>query len=236
MNCPLIGVCGSIDREEKQQYILTSYLEAISKAGGIPVLLSMTMESEQIAECAKRLDGLLLAGGNDVAPEFFGHRPVGELGEVNPRRDELEMRMIKEAVSKKLPVLGICRGIQMMNVALGGSLYQDLGTQYKEKAMGHRQTRPGRYGSHKVTVKKGTLLHRVVGEEQLWVNSFHHQAVWELAPGCMENAMAEDGVVEGIEGVQTPFFLGVQWHPERMIEEDPTARSLFTAFITACKG
>ncbi len=217
---PLIGVSGSIDAEETRHFILRDYLTAVIAAGGVPVLLSPDMEGDMLEDCLARLDGLLMAGGNDVSPALFGEPPVEALGEVNPLRDGFEMRLVRLAAARLMPVLGICRGVQAMAAALGGSLWQDLPSQYRtadgNPPIAHRQTSPGRYASHTVSVLPGTLLARLTGgAETLRVNSFHHQAV--KVPGSLRVcALAPDGVIEAVEDASLPFFLGVQWHPERM--------------------
>ena len=237
---PLIGVSGSIDAEETRHFILRDYLTAVIAAGGVPVLLSPDMEGDMLEDCLARLDGLLMAGGNDVSPALFGEPPVEALGEVNPLRDGFEMRLVRLAAARLMPVLGICRGVQAMAAALGGSLWQDLPSQYRtadgNPPIAHRQTSPGRYASHTVSVLPGTLLARLTdGVETLRVNSFHHQAV--KAPGSLRVcALAPDGVIEAVEDVSLPFFLGVQWHPERMYRSDRAAAALFEGLVRAARG
>ena len=198
---PLIGVSGSIDAEETRHFILRDYLTAVIAAGGVPVLLSPDMEGDMLEDCLARLDGLLMAGGNDVSPALFGEPPVE---------------------------------------ALGGSLWQDLPSQYRtadgNPPIAHRQTCPGRYASHTVSVLPGTLLARLTdGAETLRVNSFHHQAV--KAPGSLRMcALAPDGVIEAVEDASLPFFLGVQWHPERMYRSDRAAAALFEGLVRAARG
>ena len=186
------------------------------------------------------LDGVLLAGGNDVSPDLYGHEPINALGEVNPLRDDFEGRLVRMAAQMNMPVLGICRGIQSMNVALGGILWQDVPSQYHrpdgEEGLAHSQTRADFYTSHRVKIEKGTLLERVIGEEEIWVNTFHHQAVREAAPGLAVGAHASDGLIESIEHPGLPFFLGVQWHPERYFDRDRTAMALFDAFADAARA
>ncbi|MEG2604758.1 MAG: gamma-glutamyl-gamma-aminobutyrate hydrolase family protein [Clostridia bacterium] len=236
----MIGVSGSIDAEETKHYVLRDYLRAVLAAGGVPVLLSPDMEGDALESCLAHLNGLLLAGGNDISPRLFGGLPIEALGEVNPLRDAFEWRLIAQARARQMPVLGICRGIQAMNAALGGTLYQDLASQYHGAdgcaAMKHQQTCDGRYPSHRVCVAEGTLLHRVLGVSRLEVNSFHHQAVWKVAPCLRVNATAEDGVTEGVECPELPFFLGVQWHPERVHADDARAAALFAALVRAARA
>lgn len=239
MKMPLIGISGSIDSQEKQHFLLRCYMRSVLACGAVPVLLSPDMGEEMLVSCLQRLDGLYLAGGNDMAPECFGEEPVPELGEVNPLRDQFELRLIRQAYDLGMPVLGICRGVQSMNVAMGGTLWQDLPSQYRRadgsRAMAHQQKRPDDCTSHRVRVEKDTLLHRILGTDELAVNSFHHQAVRAIAPSCTASAHATDGVIEALECGAHPFFLGVQWHPERYFEKDSSAKAIFEAFVQACR-
>lgn len=234
---PLIGISGSIDKNETQHYLLRCYMKALIDAGSVPVLLSPDMDDAMLASALIRLDGLFLAGGNDLDPALFGEAPLPQLGEVNPLRDQLEMRLIPKAYEMKMPVLGICRGIQSMNAAMGGTLWQDLPSQYRapdgQPPMAHSQNRADYYTSHSVCVERGSLLYRLVQTETLQVNSFHHQAVRKPAPCLRVTALAADGVIEAVESTAHPFFLGVQWHPERYYARDEKAAVLFKAFAEA---
>lgn len=231
---PLIGVTGSLEEDERRQFINCNYFTRLLKAGVIPVLLSMDMDHEQIGLCLDRLDGLMLSGGNDLDPMTFGEAPTSGLGKVSPKRDKLEMRLIREAYRRDMPIFAICRGVQSLNVALGGTLYQDLPTQYVSPESGpailHSQTAHERYASHTIRLAENGPLHRLFGEGLIGVNSFHHQAIKALAPPLTACAWASDGVIEGVYDPGKGFVLGVQWHPERMKEGMP----LFHAFADAC--
>ena len=231
---PLIGLCGSVDAEQTQQFLLRDYFSAVLRAGGLPVLLSMDMDEEARADCLSRLDGLMLAGGNDVDPTCYCENPVRELGEVNSLRDGFELALLPQAMKLDMPVLGICRGIQVMNVALGGTLYQDLPTQRADSRLIHRQEKPYDKPSHAVSIRDGSLLSNILGTNSFCVNSMHHQAVRDVAPALHTCAQAEDGVTEAVESDDRSFFLGVQWHPERM-PADREATALFEAFVGACE-
>ncbi len=237
---PLIGISGSMNTEENQYHINRDYVRSLTEAGAIPLLLAPDMTDEQARQCAEELDGLLLSGGNDVSPRCFGQEPVQGLGEVNPLRDQSELRLVKLFLEKEKPILGICRGVQMLNVALGGTLIQDLPSQHRREdgqpSIDHRQTALGAYASHRVVVAEGSLLERILGQQELWVNSFHHQAVGEVAGQANLSAWAADGVVEAIELPDAPFVLGVQWHPEKMTQAgDEASRRLFAAFAEAAR-
>lgn len=232
---PMIGVSGSIEKDEGKQYIVRAYMTSLLEAGALPVLLSIDMDEPQIDLCLNRLDGLVLSGGNDVDPLLFGESPANGLDQVNPIRDRLEMSLIGDAYRRSMPVFAICRGLQTLNVALGGTLYQDLPTQYTapdgSKPILHTQTSPSRFASHMITVDEPSPLRSIFGEGLIGVNSFHHQAIKALAPALTVCARAADGVVEAVYDANKPFVLGVQWHPERMREGAP----LFHAFVEACE-
>lgn len=237
---PLIGVTGSIEGDEKMIYIKRCYMNAIIAAGGVPVMLSPDPDDAMMDAMMEKLDGLFLTGGNDMAPEMFGDAPIPQLGEVNPVRDLSEIALTKKAVQMKMPILGICRGIQSLNVAMGGTLWQDLPSQYRtqdgQPPMAHRQNRCDFYTSHSVLAELDTLLYKLVGRKEFWVNSFHHQAVRTAAPDMKITARASDGVIEAIELPNHPFCLGVQWHPERYYDRDETAMVLFSGFVEAAKA
>ena len=236
---PLIGISGSISKTEKEMSIQTCYTNALMKAGALPVLLCPNMNDDMMRECLNGLDGILLAGGNDVDPLLYGHDPIDALGDVNPVRDAFEGRLLRMAAERKMPVLGICRGIQSINVAMGGTLWQDLPSQYRtaegKHGVAHSQTRADFYTSHRVMIEAESRLMQLIGKREIRVNSFHHQAVMQPAPCMKVSAHASDGVIEGIEHPDLPFFMGVQWHPERYFDRDETAMVLFSALCEAAK-
>lgn len=236
MSLPLIGISGSMNDAEKQIFLVRAYMQALLNAGAVPVLLSPDMDAPAMTACLAQLDGLMLAGGGDVVPARFQEEPIPELGETTPVRDAFELSILPMAMEHRMPVLGICRGIQVMNVALGGSLYQDLPAQFQPDflpLLPHQQTEEYEKPTHPVSVKPSSLLHRLVGAPQLSVNSMHHQAVKAIASPLCPVATAPDGVIEALEHPKLPFFLGVQWHPERL--EDEASRQLFAGFIHAAE-
>ncbi|MBX6395573.1 MAG: gamma-glutamyl-gamma-aminobutyrate hydrolase family protein, partial [Alicyclobacillaceae bacterium] len=174
----------------------------------------------------------MLTGGVDVDPAFFGEEPSRGLGEVCPQRDTFEMALVEEAFLRNVPVLAICRGMQVMNVVAGGTLIQDLGSQGRGNLQ-HRQKAPRWHGSHRIEVVPGSKLAAILGAEELRVNSFHHQAVKDVAPGMQVSATSSDGVVEAIESSLHRFAVGVQWHPENMWRRDPVQFRLFEALVRA---
>jgi putative glutamine amidotransferase len=182
----------------------------------------------------KGLDGLLLAGGVDVDPGWYWEPPHPLLGEVDHDRDVMEFGLVQEAMHTSLPILGICRGAQVLGVALGGTLHQDIGACLRW-ALPHT-TVGDQPAAHRVAVADGCLLRRALGQAEVTTNSFHHQANAHLGPRVRAVAWAEDGVIEGIEGLGAGFVVGVQWHPERMVAEDAGQVRLFGAFVEATRG
>ena len=235
---PIIGVTPSLESGEHKIYTPTSYPKAIIEAGGNPVFFNFTRDDEMIDAYAAMVDGVLFSGGDDVDPSAYGEEQIWGCGDVVPLRDDFEIKLLKVLVEKypEKPILGICRGAQVLNVGMGGTLYQDLRSQ-KEGCIRHQQQQSSHYASHKAIVEEGSLLHRIYGCTEVKVNSFHHQAVKDLAPGMRLTAVASDGVVEGFEKPDHPYFVAVQWHPERLVEgpHHPEHKPLFKSFVDACK-
>lgn len=206
------------------------YLDAVVGAGAVPVVIAPDATPAADLVVA-RLDGLMLVGGADVDPANYGETPLNDTVSPGPRRDALELALLHSALDQGLPVLAICRGHQVLNVALGGALWQDLPTQQPE-GLRHRQAGEPHTIGHNVQIAPDSLLHRIVGSERLGVNSFHHQAVRTLGRGLRPTAWSADGLVEALEVPSHPFVLGVQWHPEEMLAH-PLHRALFAAFAQA---
>jgi putative glutamine amidotransferase len=179
--------------------------------------------------------GLILSGGPDVNPRRFGEEPLAGLGEVDEALDRMELMAVRLAIDKNLPVLGICRGIQVLNVALGGTLYQDIASQMPE-SLCHTPKADKAVNTHSVRIEPGNQLHKLVGQREIWVNGKHHQAVKDLASGLVATAHAKDGVVEAVELPGKRFVLGLQWHPEGTWREDLYSQKLFAAFVKAAKA
>ena len=209
------------------------YLNAIIRAGAAPVLLPMTEDESVQSALLTRIDGLLLSGGADVAPALYGEETLPCCGEILEIRDTFEISMVQKALKIGLPVLGICRGLQVMNVALGGTLYQDIAAQCAGMLRHPREDVP-REAAHDVLLPEGRLLRRILGVGTLAVNSRHHQGIKALGQGLLPCAIAPDGLIEGIEMPGKRFALGVQWHPESMCEKHPEQQAIFNAFTEAC--
>ena len=229
---PLIGIlCGFDGDGTPRDSIPHNYGAAIEAAGGAPVLLPCSAEAEATEAALAVVQGLIITGGVDVDPARFGESPRRQLGAISPERDLLDERVMALVLDRsELPVLGICRGIQAMNVFAGGTLIQDIPSQV-EGAIKHAQQAPGWFGTHEITISEGSILADTVGAEPLVVNSFHHQAVREIAPGFRAVAHAQDGVVEAIERVGARYCLGVQFHPEHMVGKSERLARLFARLV-----
>jgi putative glutamine amidotransferase len=238
---PLIGIpAGSYNSSHadvKTFRFNGNYTAALAAAGGLPVAIPLDLPEDGAWELFARLDGLCLAGGDDVDPAHYGETPHPALRLVDPLRDTMELRLARWALASDLPVLGICRGIQVLNVAAGGTLYQDLAAQrpgtichdYEYRAHDSPWERP----MHCVLLQAGSRLGHLHDAANLHVNSFHHQAVKDVGDGFVETGWADDGLVEAIEAPDHPFAVGVQWHPEAMARIDVTFRRIFEAFVDA---
>lgn len=231
---PVIGITCSWDDNSGRYYLNSLYARAITAAGGLPVLIPDCLGQNEIGELPSLIDGLLLTGGGDVDPEYFGEEPLPPCGEIAPVRDAFEIALVKIALAADMPVLGICRGVQVLNIAAGGDIYQDLPTQLKG-CLKHNQEAPLWAPTHNIQIQPGTRLENIFREKVIRVNSFHHQAIRNPAPGFIVCARASDGVIEAVESTQHRFALGVQCHPEGMWEKDPRFLKLFSALIEAIK-
>lgn len=205
----------------------SKYIESLARAGAGMRWVDLS-DPEQAVQDALTCDGLLLPGGGDMDPKFYGQARIPACGEPNLLRDAAEPLLLRAFLAADKPVLGICRGIQVMNAALGGDLYQDI------KPFEHLPHNGHWAKVHTVTVRRGTLLSRILGQDTVLVNSQHHQAVDRVAPGFTLAALSEDGIVEAIEKPDARFCLGVQWHPEWLSDADPAMQGLFDAFVNAC--
>lgn len=232
-NRPVIGVLPLVDDARESLWMLPGYLDGIREAGGLPVMLPLTREPSEVQQLFSLCDGFLFTGGHDVSPELYGETSLGESVERCPVRDSMELQLLSILLADRKPALGICRGIQLMNAALGGSLYQDLPTQYDSETDRH-QTPPYDVPQHRVTVLPGTPLRMCLQQKELAVNSYHHQAIRTLAPSLRPMARSEDGLIEAVYAPDHPFLWGVQWHPEFSFRTDPASRAIFSEFVSAC--
>ena len=236
---PKIGITTSSERTPKgvqRACLNASYIRAIERAGGLPILLTPYHSPATLAPLWQELDGVLLTGGGDVAPARFGETAHDKTALVSEERDALELdHVTRRAVDEGVPLLAICRGLQVLNVALDGTLHQHVPDVYGTTPA-HEQPEARSARTHGVRIEAGSLLARVAGVTELRVNSFHHQAINKLGPGLKAVAWADDTLIEGVELPGAPgFVLGVQWHPEELIDEDPAARQLFAALVDAAR-
>ncbi len=235
---PVIGVTTFMAKKPRKTYacVSNSYLQSIEKAGGIPLMLPLTEVPEVMNGYLDIIDGLVISGGDEgVNPRLYGENPVKELACICPTRDEYEMYLFAGALEKKIPVLGVCRGMQLINVAGGGSLYQDVFTQ-RTGTFGHLPVQmPVDVLYHSVSITRGSVLESIFATDELMVNSFHHQAVKKLAPSFAVAALSEDNLIEAIEHQGHDFVLGVQWHPEDLTEKHVHFLKLFEAFVAAAR-
>jgi putative glutamine amidotransferase len=231
---PMIGISmANIDNEVgmRQAILAVNYIEAIQQAGGIPYLIPSCLTD--LSDIMPLLAGIVLTGGNDIDPSHYGETPSPALMPGDPERDRTEIQLLKLAMENQLPILGICRGMQLINVLLGGSLIQDLPTELGPKGAQHRIP-PKMAHHHMVTVDVGSPLAHIFNETHMSIVSWHHQAIKRLADGLVPCAYAEDGIIEAVVMPEYPAWLvAVQWHPEALLANYPLQKKLFTAFITA---
>ncbi len=212
-----------------------SYLNWLERAGALPLLLP-NLSPELVPEMLAGLDGLLLTGGADVAPRLYGAEPEQHMGAVDVPRDRFELPLAREALAGSLPLLGICRGIQTLNVAAGGTLRQDLVSDAAAWVQHGMRLVAGPTWQHTIVLEPDSRLRQMVGADEVPVNSYHHQAVRDLAPGLRVAARAKDGTIEAIEAPGDRFVLAVQWHPEVMDTGEPVSEAIFSAFVSACRA
>lgn len=231
---PVIGINCDYEEEGKQPYsfIYRNYVEAIIAGGGIPLLLPIIKDKNDVGHFLQRIDGLVLTGGDDVPPQRYGRERHNKTLCVHPDKDISDNLLVSIAIHMKKPILAICYGTQLVNVVFGGALIQDLPTSGMSCIV-HKDVGNKHY-LHPVTVEKRSRLHEIVGTGYIQANSFHHQAIDTLGKGLIATAHTEDGIIEAIECKDYPFFVGVQWHPER-ITSDPCHASLFSALVIASK-
>ena len=229
---PVIGLVPLVDEGRKSLWMLPGYMEGIAGAGGLSFMLPLSGDEADLSRLFSLCDGLLLTGGHDVSPALYGEAPLPVCGACCPERDRMESILLRLAMAENKPVLGICRGLQFMNAALGGSLWQDLPSQHPS-GVNHHGAPPYDRPVHEVSLVQDSPLQTLLGQECLFVNSSHHQAVKALAPGLVPMAFSPDGLTEAVYMPGKPFFWAVQWHPERLFRKDEGNGRIFRAFIDA---
>ncbi len=232
---PRIGITSwhHDEGDERWEFAPEPYSRAIAQAGGLPLILPIIRDEDLRGEVLDTLDGLLFTGGEDIHPSFYSEPIEERCGRIDKDRDLFELALAEAALDRQIPILGICRGIQLLNIVLGGSLYQDLS--YRPGTLPHHSSpREKRYDLiHKVNLQPESYLAKIFGHLAFDVTSTHHQLLKDVAPPLKAVAFADDGVIEGVEAEDHPFLLAVQWHPERMIRRHPEQLALFRALVQA---
>lgn len=239
MTAALREETGSIAQNPLGRFVRTDldYVKGVSEAGGVPVVLPPSLSLRAAEALLDGVDGLLLSGGPDLEPGYYGERPIPELGTTIPEWDALEMALLRLALERGMPIFGICRGMQMLNVALGGTLYQDMLSQLGADFLNHWQTTPKSQVTHEVEVLDDSYLAKITDRQTVEVNSYHHQGIKGLADTLTVAARSVDGVIEAIESrdFSERWLVGVQWHPEGMRDTASGHRNLFEAYVCAAE-
>ena len=236
---PFIGILGNIMTMteecfagQERAYLNNTYINAIEKADGVPIIIPVTTNEENIRVQISKMDGILLSGGVDVNPVIYNEEPREKLGTINTTLDEFNLIAVEIALELNKPILGICRGLQILNVALGGTLNQDLG--YIDGSyIKHVQNAQPYAGTHTIKVSDESVLKNILGEK-VYVNSYHHQSIKDLGDGLKAIAYSNDGIIEAIEKQDSSFVIGVQWHPESMVNHSDKMLNLFRNFVNSC--
>lgn len=248
---PIVGICadyfsglselfGSLGSKLDWQLATNDYIKAIERAGGIPVIIPVYNNENNIEHIISMVDGILFAGGNDIHPKHYGEFLGSKIGPLNPGRDKHEFNLAKNIINKsKMPVFGVCRGYQLLNVVCGGTLYQDL-YQVPLESKNNLDINHSMYGSpkyspvHRAEINENSKFHKIINKTSIEVNSYHHQAIKDVAEGFQVAVSAPDGIVEAIELKGDRFIMGTQWHPEMMMEHYQEQLLIFKAFVEAC--
>lgn len=241
---PIVGVSGYV--ESGTNRVNTTYTSAVRLAGGVPLIIPVTNSDQQIEAVVAAIDALVMTGGSDFDPlKWFGEEPLRDLGEIVPTRDDFDIKLVRAAVKRGIPVLGICRGEQLFAVAFGGSLWQDIPSQIPTSYIKHRQGgTTGAYGTHSIKIEKGSFLEKALGSDRAVVNSFHHQAVKDVPQGFKVVATSPDGIVEALERVAPlknypdggGIIIGVQFHPEALCTGGETLfANIFKLIVDAAR-
>ena len=229
METKIIGVTPLYCDEKESIWMLPGYMDMLREAGLLPIILPTRATPKELNRLNGICDGYLFTGGHDVDPALYGVEKSARCGEVNPDRDMLEQALFRLALDTDKPILGICRGIQLINAVLGGTLYQDLETE-RPSSVDHHMTPPYDRHIHQVTLQPGGLLSAILREQTIGVNSYHHQAIQALAECLRVEAISEDGLIEGVSCPGKRFVLAVQWHPEFSYRTDVNSRAIVRAF------
>ncbi len=231
---PVIGIVPLVDEEKESLWMLPGYMEGILQAGGIPVMLPLSDDKEILRQLAGTYDGFLFTGGQDISPEMYGEKKLSVCGKCCDERDKMESVLFPIIYEMDKPLLGICRGIQVINTLLKGTLYQDIITQ-NPSDIEHHQLPPYNIPVHDVKIVKNTPLYKLLRKDVIKVNSYHHQAINILSSNLKPMAYSTDGLVEAVYAPEKKFIWAIQWHPEFLFKKDVNSRELFRNFIESCK-
>jgi len=230
MKKPIIGIVPLVDIERESYWMLPGYMKGIEQAGGIPLMLPLTSNEENLEQLAEEIDGFLYAGGQDISPNLYAQKRSEMCGQCCRERDEMETMLFRMVYEQDKPLLGICRGIQCINVVMGGTLYQDLSSEHPSDTE-HHQMPPYDVPVHSVKIIGDSPLYKLLKKETLMVNSYHHQAIKTLAPKLSVMAVSEDSLVEAVYVPNKKFIWGIQWHPELSYLADENSRRIFSEFV-----
>lgn len=233
---PIIGITSFFEdrNHSKHSMINYDYVKAVKISKGLPLILPIITEKELIDQYINIIDGLIFSGGQDIMPILYGENSIDRVDNTCRNRDKFELSLFEKAYEKRVPMLGICRGMQLINVALGGTLYQDINNQIENSAIHRLQGINVNENHHRVKIIKASTLYNIISKENIEVNSIHHQSLKDIGKGLKVTAYSHDGIIEGIESLERDFLIGVQWHPERLIDKYPIFRKIFEAFVKKC--
>lgn len=229
----VIGLIPLYDEDKESVWMLPGYMKVIEKCGGMPIILPFTDDEDELGQAYEMCDGILFTGGHDVSPAIYHEEKKNTCGVSCDVRDKMESFLLKKCLEDNKPLFGICRGIQFINASLGGTLYQDLPSEFESETE-HHMTPPYDRAAHKVEVLQDTKLEDIIGSGVHEVNSYHHQAIKELSPRVDKMAVSEDGLVEAIAVKNQKFAVAVQWHPEFSYENNQDSVNVIQAFVDAC--
>lgn len=233
MNNPIIGVTALYDKERSSYWMIPGYFNGLLRCGAVPIMLPISNDKALLSSALSHLDGILFTGGQDVSPKLYGEEIRPECGEISEARDRMESTLLKLSMERNMPILGICRGLQFINTALGGTLWQDLSTQMPSETE-HHMSSPYDRAVHNVTLIENTPLYSLLKQQEIGVNSYHHQAIKSTGHGLNVMAVAPDGLAEAVFMPDYSFLWAVQWHPELSFEKDIKSLKIFEAFTAAC--
>ena len=229
-------ICGYVYDDDKQSiWMLTQYQTMLEKEGACPFILPYTEDQKVLEKLLKLCDGILLTGGHDIDPALYHEDKSSKCGEINHIRDHMDLYLLKRAIELDKSVLGICRGVQLMNVYYGGILYQDLPSEHKSNTEHHMHS-PYDRAVHEVSISDKSLLETILGKDKIQVNSYHHQAIKALGAELKIAAISEDNLIEAVFSDKHKFLLGVQWHPEFLYDVDENSKRIVKAFVQSCKS